>query len=138
MIPMMLPGKVLEWVNGYLFIVCLGLTAFYWSYLLRRWRAGYRYNELKIGLAMWVYVLGDTIIRAPVWYFRHLDNGGQPITRAQSDLFWEIATIGAVFAIIGGLCALRVSAPERMGWWPWVGTAVLALCFASFAAFFWT
>ena len=121
----------MEFINGVLFVVCLGLAAFYGSYLWRRFKQGYRYSELKIGFALWIYVLGDGVIRAPVWYYRHMTNIGEKLNASDIDKFWTIATIGAIFSIVGGLCALRVSAPDNMRPWPWIVTMLIALVVAT-------
>lgn len=126
-----LPGRLLEFINGYLFIVCIGMALFFASYLWRKWRAGAEWTDVEIGIALLVYALGDAAIREPVWYYRHLLDNGETISPHQVDLFWFVASVGAALSILGGLCALRVATPYWMRPWPWIVTGIIAFAFAG-------
>lgn len=127
-------GQLFEAINGFLFVVCFGLILFFGSYLYRRRvRDGARWNDIKLGFALFVMVIGDAVIRFPVWYYRHQLDQGVIITDWSIDKFSAAICVGAFFASVGGLCALRVSTPDRMRPWPWVLTLIAAILFVFFS-----
>lgn len=126
-------GQLFEAVNGFLFVVCLGLAIFFASYLFRRLRNGARWADVKLGFALFTFVVGDGIIRLPVWYYRHQLDQGLSITDWTIDKYSAVICIGAIMAAVGGLCALRVSAPNYMRPWPWLITLIAAIVFVFFS-----
>lgn len=126
-------GQLFEAINGFLFVVCLGLAIFFASYLMRRLRGGAKWSEVKLGFALFTFVVGDGIIRAPVWYYRHQLDQGLTITDWTIDKYSAVICLGAIVAAVGGLCALRVAAPEKMRPWPWVLTLLVAILFVFFS-----
>lgn len=122
-------GQLFEAVNGFLFVVCAGLALFFASYLIRRLRKGASWSDVKLGVALFTFILGDGIIRAPVWYYRHQLDQGVQITDWTIDKYSAVICAGALIASVGGLCALRVSTPDKMRPWPWVITLIAAIVF---------
>ncbi len=135
-----IPGQVLEFVNGSLFVVCVGMVLFIGWYLLARLTV-YRFrvcpflrsSETKLALALLVFALGDAIIRGPIWYWRHLINHhGDASATDMTDLFTFIITDGAVLCCLSGIVVIRLMVSYRWGEWPWlfVACAAAVLSFA--------
>jgi hypothetical protein len=133
-----IPGQVLEFVNGSLFIVCVGMMLFIGWYLLARLTV-YRFrvrpfihsSETKLALALLVFALGDAVIRGPIWYWRHLLNHhGDSAATEMTDLFTFIVTDGAVLCLVSGIVVIRLMVSYKLGEWPWLAVAVLAIMFS--------
>jgi hypothetical protein len=131
-----LPGRFLEFVNGFLFIVCLGLIASYIGYVWRKYRRSGKWGDIDLGIALLLFVIGDATIREPVWYYRHLDNHGIPVSSAQISLFWFIVAIGTIIASVGGLLSIKLQSPYYMQPWSWLLTLVAAFGFAVGMSYF--
>jgi hypothetical protein len=134
-----IPGQVLEFINGSLFVVCVGMVIFIAWYLLARLTV-YKFrvcpflrsSETKLAIAFGMFALGDAIIREPIWYMRHLMNHGAPASAFESDdMITFIITVGAVLCSLSGVAVIRLMAAYKWGEWPWVlvAGAALALSF---------
>jgi hypothetical protein len=133
------PGTVLEFTNAALFVVCMGIVLFIARYMIERYPrhrktfwAWLMSTEIKLASALGLFALGDAIIRFPVWYMRHQLDRGASVLLVGSQ-FDAVITVGVVLCTWGGLCAVRVMAPYRMGEWPWLVVAAAALGFATWA-----
>jgi hypothetical protein len=131
-----IPGRLLEAVNGFLFIVCVGMVVFIAWYLLARLTV-YKFrfrpflvsSETKLALALMVFAFGDAIIRAPIWYWRHLINHGDPNAGGMTDLFTFIVTNGAVLCSLSGIVVIRLMVSYKWGEWPWLAVAIVGAMF---------
>ena len=132
-----LPGALLEFINGDLFVVCLGMVIFILAYVATRLARSKHplqvflaADDLRLAASLAVFALGDAVIRAPVWYYRHLMNHGDMADAVDlSDAFSVIVTCGAVLCVISGLCAIRLMVSYRWGEWPWLLVAAAAALF---------
>jgi hypothetical protein len=128
---MIFSPQFLEAVNGVLLIIFLGILICFLRYIIEGFRElgmklGYRQRRGAIGFA--VLVLGDTLIRGSVWFWRHLENHQMPIAH-HKELLTATTAAGLLVAVWGGICILRHFAPDWMGAWPWIVTLSVAMAF---------
>lgn len=116
---MFLSAEFLEAVNGCLLIIYLGVILFFIRYIVRclvnepcpfwKW-----YDQVSGAIAITTMVIGDFLIRGPVWLLRHLHNSEQAsIAGALEPAMTWTVLIGAILAIVGGVCIVREFASER-------------------------
>ena len=133
--------QVLEAISGHQFIVGVGMVFFFAWFIQRtfKWRKGlslvtfFMSPSLKLGWSIMVYAGGDAINRGMVWFTRHAENSdGMTISPS-------VYTVIMVFAMLvniwGGLCMLRVAAPDSAGEKPWIIVFVVATLFGIGTAF---
>lgn len=132
-----IPDQVLEFINAFLLVVCFGMVMFISLYLLRRLSSNkyhigsfIRSSEIKLAVALAIFAFGDTVIRGPVWYMRHLIVHGAPPDQPSTSFFVFIMTIGTVMCCWGGVCAMRLMVPQRWGEWPWMLVTTVAFLFS--------
>lgn len=128
----------IEIINGTLFIICIGIATFFGCYIVKQIQrfgfglSGYLMSEGAI--AMFVFVIGDAIVRGSIWYMRHAMNISESSAELQAN-GTAVAMVGVLIASLGGLCIIRIFAPQKFGPWPWIVTAALALSFGLAFAF---
>lgn len=94
----------------------------------------YWYDRLgnKAAVAIWVYMLGETISR--MW--------GAVLTAAvlsgadsgEIENRYPIALVGACVALVGILCKVRIFTPKGWGEWLWLGVGVAGVGIALVVA----
>lgn len=122
---------LLEFVNAVLLVIYLALLGVFGKYIIDGfieygWHTG-RHQRLA-GIAMFVFIFGEAIIRMSVWFWRHAENH-KALT---PDLVkWSTfgTAVGVIIAIFGGLCLLRVFVPPRFGLWPAIFALFAAILF---------
>lgn len=125
---MNLPGPFLEAVNGIVSILLLHVIAwflydiFFVYKVTNGWRQFYR--EAAASIACAVAFGGVLIVRASIWWYRHLENDGLMTSQV---LQWTTLyiTIGVGVSILGCACIIDRLSPNRFGRWPWA-TAILS------------
>lgn len=133
---MVLSAQFLEAVNGCLLVIYLGVLLFFVRYMTRCWTTGRRrtlcgwYEEVSGAIAISTLVLGDLLIRGPVWLLRHLHN----TNRATLAVTWEpfmtwVVLIGVTLGIVGGVCIVREFSSPRLKFVAPLILAILALAF---------
>lgn len=120
----MLTPKFLEAMNGTLFVLVLFAATLFAVFIVGEIvKNGFRRSTLRYSISIFVFLVGEGIIRGWVWWWRHLQNIG-------ADVRWmdghPMLSIGAFTQILGVICIIRVFAPDGFGSYAWVGSALLA------------
>lgn len=105
----------LEFVNSVTTILALGALAAFLSYLYSVRHREYYEHRPFIGIT--IFMFGESIVQASLWYDRHIMNNGgttDPITFLLSN------AIGRFFVFVGFACIIRVYFPERFGHQAWI------------------
>lgn len=89
---------------------------------LRRWLTLGPPARFQAAAAIFMFHVGDCIIRANVWFWRHEVNMRHPTTWLQQ---WPIV-VGGIIVMCGMIFKIRVFS-RPVGWAIWIWTAVLAL-----------
>lgn len=127
---MQLSPQFLEAINGAAFVIYVGVLLFFVKYIVAVWTSGKRrtlrgwYEEVAGAIAIIVLVLGDALIRGPVWFLRHMANDGRDVTSVVAPATIVIIA-GATLVIVGGVCIVRQFAPKRC---EIIAPMLLALC----------
>ena len=125
---------LLQVVNGALMITLISMVVFFLVYVVRKWWEWLNYDgrsfygEVKPALAMLVFVLGEGVVRFAVW------NHGYAIINGTEDVINKTHTAiliigGAIAAVVGGLCVVRVFSPARYHGVPWALTIMVIALF---------
>lgn len=127
-----LPPYFLEAINGTLLILFLWVI-FWFAYdiysvsqTVNSWRR--TYEESAASIACLVAFFGDSVIRGSVWYYRHLENDGIPVSSIEKIAKLTIA-IGVLVSIWGCGCIIQHLSPPALGRAPWVIAVITALAF---------
>ena len=122
-----------EMTNGFLMVALAAAIAFFAAYLWRRRvRDGAPWAQINIAAALLLYLFGDAIIRAPVWWYRHsVNHGGNPITSIDLTVFSIIVIVGAAICTAGLLYLIQAATPNSWRPWPWLVTAAAAAAFVA-------
>ena len=115
-----------EAVNAFLLVGIVSAVCFFGAYLIRRVRAGAGWQNLNIATALLVFLVGDLVIRAPVWWYRHTMNQGDEITSTDLMAFTVAVCIGAGIGAVGMLYLINAATPKSARPWPAVVTFVVA------------
>jgi hypothetical protein len=120
----MLTPRFLEALNGTLFNLLLFGSFMFGVYMLREIRMnGFQRARLQAAISIFVLISGEAVIRGWIWYWRHLDNTGQPVGWMSNH---PTLVLGAAWEIIGIICVIRVFAPDTWGRNVWVVTTLVA------------
>jgi hypothetical protein len=120
-----------EAVNAFLLVAIFAAACFFGAWIWRRVKAGARWDDLNLAAALLIFLVGDLIIRAPVWWYRHGINHGDVITQADLTAFTVAVCVGAAIGCVGMLYLLNASTPERARPWPAVATFLGACGFMA-------
>jgi hypothetical protein len=123
-----------EATNGFLLIVEIGVIWFFADYLRRRLREGAKWRNINLAVGLLLIVLGDLIIRVPVWWYRHLYNRGQDVFSVVA--FTAVVCAGAAVAAGGSLYTMSVATREHHRPWPALLT-LLGACAFTAASLWW-
>lgn len=125
---MNLPGPFLEAVNGIVSILLIHVIAWFVYDIVYVYRetasVKSTYREAAASIACAVAFGGALIVRASIWWYRHLENDGLMTSQV---LQWTTLyiTIGVGVSILGCACIIDRLSPNRFGRWPWA-TAILS------------
>ena len=123
-----------EATNGFLLVVEIGVVCFFADYLRRRLRDGAKWHNVNLAAGLLFIVLGDFIIRVPVWWYRHMLNRGHDVFDVV--FFTTIVCIGAAVAAGGSLYTMSVATREHHRPWPALVT-LLGACAFTAASLWW-
>lgn len=121
----MLTARFLEGMNGTIFMLLLFGCFMFGLYISRQIReSGFKRMRLQAGISIFVLIAGEAIERGWVWYWRHLQNGGQPADWMVNN---PVLMAGAFIETLGIICVIRVFAPDHWGKNIWIGSAIFAV-----------
>jgi len=129
----MMLSYVFEAVNAFLLVAVAAAACFFGAWIWRRIRAKASWENINIAVALLIFLIGDTIIRAPVWWFRHAINRGEEFTDSRMALFTMWVCIGAAVGAIGAFYLLDVATPKRLRPWPLLAAIIVASGFTTIA-----
>lgn len=121
----MLNSRFLEGMNGALFILLACCAVMFLLYVIREtWYHGFERARLQAGISVLVFVAGEAVSRAWIWWWRYLENRGHDNTWMAEH---PVLFIGAGVQIIGLVCMIRVFAPDHWGRNIWIAFVSLAI-----------
>ena len=129
----MLTSRFLEGMNGTLFALVAFACIMFGVYIAREVkRNGFSRTRLQGAISIFVFMVGEGVIRGWVWYWRHTENRG-------GDVEWmtrnPTLAVGAAIQIIGVICIIRVFAPDHWGRNMWIMTTFLSVVVATMFMF---
>lgn len=130
-------GVILQAINGFWAVMATAIVLLFLAYLYREWREG----RLEFGWKVWwdapihiqlafaiiVTHFGNAILRAVLWFWRY-EYGHYTMNIPDGWLFAGVMT-GAVIAVIGEVCIMRVVSRTWLGGWPWISAILAAAAF---------
>jgi hypothetical protein len=122
-----------EAANAFLLIAVTAAACFFAAWIWRRCRAGAEWDNINIAVALLIFLVGDVVIRTPVWWYRHAMNRGEQITASRLTLFTTLVCIGAVIGSVGAFYLLNVATPKRIRPWPLLAAIIVATGFTAVA-----
>lgn len=108
---------VREWINGAWFVMSLCATAVFGTFLWREMaNAGwYKRRDVRAAIALFIYFLGETIIRGWVWAYLAMTHG--VIDRVGVDLTsFAVLVTAASLSMLGALCCIRIFSRDCRAW----------------------
>lgn len=118
-----------EVINNGLAVInfCIALTIIahlYGEWRTRGVRRGYHRLGNRAALAMLIYIVGETIIRAwagvLLWHYAEGRNA------IEVEAKYPVALFGAAIALVGAVCMMRIFSRASWGNRVWIGSVVLA------------
>lgn len=92
--------------------------------IFRAWRVGELEKHLQLAIAIFVVHTGSAMVRGWAWALRYVLNRHRefPVDGTLSFLL-----IGTMIAVVGMVCMIRIITVARLGRWPWIAAAALAV-----------
>ena len=110
--------------------LCLVVTLLYYLHAEVRIDGWYAYARNKAAIALLILFSGETIVRA--WSFFLLRFYAKGVDAWPIEQRYPVALTGAVIALAGTACAVRVFSPKEWGHWGWIVSMALAAAFMLF------
>jgi hypothetical protein len=121
----MSPG-LLEIVNGTWFVLGLCLLFVFGRYLMDI-GLDFRRQRVQAAGAIFVYFLGESVVRGWTWWWRHKLNHGAAVDW----MGWSQVLLGAsLLAAMGALAMIRVFTPPGCGHRTWIMSGFIAAAMA--------
>ena len=111
---------ILQILNGLLAVTALGGFFIFGRYMVRERHLGYA--NLRPAIAILGLFGGEIVLRLPIFLTRIQINTGHSV---EAPTFAII--LGGAIVEVSFLCMIRVFAPEKWGYWSWLGTILLSL-----------
>jgi|SRR6185503_3981116 len=128
---MTLNSQLLEAVNAGILAIFSGMAFLVARYLwIEMASFGYSRLRARAAISLGAVFSGEMVKAGVIWWVRTRSNAGLPpdfIVLHQD----KIILVGAAVLAIGGLCYIRIWSPRTWGEWPWIGTAFVAVLFAT-------
>lgn len=124
----------LQVANGALSVVLASMMIIFLHHIWRKWLvwrtlSSSFYADTKPAVSVFVFVLGDGIIRGVIWYAQFVREpwtGNGPRLNAML----VVLLVGVATAAIGGLCVVRSFSPVKYKWLTWSLTAIAMIVFS--------
>lgn len=133
------PMSFIQAANGALVAILAWMLMFSWLYLVNQWRSFERkvsnvYYVSKMAVAMTTFLFGFFVDRvsAAIWLKHMTHPAHYNLSIASIPMLMLLA--GALVAIVGGACWIRVLAPERGPLCSWPVVMVSSLLFGWLVA----
>jgi hypothetical protein len=97
-----------------------------WSDVARMIRERDFEPDTQASIAMTMYFIGATIRAGYVWWLLKAQSKGWVHAQYVEEMYW-VMHLAAAFAIIGGLCVLRVFTRLEWGHRAWIAAAIISL-----------
>lgn len=127
----MLDLALLAWFSYYIWDQVRRLEDFTWRSTIRYWFIKGVPGHVNAAISIYVFTVGDFIVRSHVWYWRHYQNLGYT---SQDLTLWPLV-VGGTIAAIGQLCKIRVFTVYRLGNKAWILSLGLAAALVLTALF---
>lgn len=82
--------------------------------------------EMQASIGLTIYFIGATLRAAYVWWLLKAQTRGWPIAEVIEDGYW-LMYLAAAFAIVGGLCTLRVFTKLNYGHRAWILAGIFSI-----------
>lgn len=120
---------LIGWFTYYIYIMYRELEYFSWKQAICNWWRDGLPPHINAAIAIYVFTVGDTIVRAHIWLWRHMLNIGNHDFQLQLGLL----VFGGVVSAVGLLCKIRVFTVYRLGNKAWISSLIVALVLVLFA-----
>lgn len=117
-----------EIVNGTWFVLSALMVIAFGVYIMKaiKERAGwYDDRGTQAAIALLCFTIGGSLRSGWIWLLLSCENDNG-VCSAVRDAYW-IMFVASAFAIVGGVCSIRIFTPEHWRPWSWLGAGVLAV-----------
>lgn len=114
---------LIGWFTYYIIVMYKELDYFSWRDAASNWWRDGLPAHINAAIAIYVFAVGDTIVRGHVWLWRHMLNAGYH----DFPLFLTPLVLGGVISLVGLLCKIRIFTIYRLGNKAWISSLIVAV-----------